>query len=73
MENLKDVSQENYENVVTQVLEKYKKVKSADPVELASLASELHGHWKNISSHLNARTKKAAAPKRKTVTPKKVK
>src|ERR1700677_4013763 len=34
LENLKDMSQENYDKAVSEVMDKYKKVKNIDPNEL---------------------------------------
>lgn len=61
MERMKDVSQDKYNAVVDQVMDKYKKVKTVPPEELAQLAKELRGHWNRISSHL-----KSPTPKRKS-------
>ena len=61
MEKMKDMSEDNYNTVVGQVMDKYKKIKNIDPQEITELAADMRKHWKNISGHLKAQT----APKRK--------
>jgi len=64
LETMKDVSETAYDKAVTQVMDKYKKLKNIDPAEVTALAADLRRHWKNISS---------PAPKRKAIRAKKVK
>jgi hypothetical protein len=52
LENLKDLSQENYDNVVKQVTEKYGKLKNVNPQDLKAMADDMRKHWKNISGQL---------------------
>ena len=69
MEGLKDISHERYNEIVDQVISKYKKLKNSSPKELAALAVELKGHWDKISAEigksvLKPKAKKAGAKKR---------
>ncbi|HZS42679.1 MAG TPA: hypothetical protein VFA52_00450 [Candidatus Paceibacterota bacterium] len=48
IEKLKDVNEDAYHQIVDTVTEKYKKLKDANPAELALMARELKGHWGNI-------------------------
>lgn len=66
LENVKDMTQENYEKVVSQVMDKYEKAKNINPEDVKALATDMRKHWKNISSQVNPQ-------KRKTVKAKKVK
>lgn len=63
MENMKEVSQKNYEAVVTQVLSKYKALKNIEPDEIQKLSKELKGHWhaihKTLSKAANSSLSKA--------------
>jgi gas vesicle protein len=58
IESLKDVSEEKYEDVVSQVLAKYKKVKNATPAEVEKYARELKSHWKSIKADIAKHAKK---------------
>jgi hypothetical protein len=62
LEQMKNLSQQNYQEAVNEVLAKYKRLEKASPKELDLLKRELHGHWKNIAKLLP----KAAAKPRKT-------
>ncbi len=59
-ENLKEVNEDRYYAVVDTVMNKYKMLKSLDPNEVMSLASDLKRHWKNIKADLTT----TKAPKR---------
>lgn len=59
VEKLKEVTEPAYRGAITQVLDKYKKVKSIDPKELELLGKELHSHWKRIAAHLKTQPKKS--------------
>jgi len=63
MENLKDISQDRYDAIVDKVTGKYKKLKNVDPRELATMASELKGHWDRISAGSVKPAKKPATKK----------
>ena len=68
LENLKDMTQENYDKVVDQVMDKYGKAKNINPEDLKSMAADMRKHWKNISSQISPSKKRAV----KKTTPKKV-
>jgi hypothetical protein len=48
-------------------MDKYKKLKTATPAEIAEMTKELKGHWKSIKGELDKASKKIA----KTPAPKK--
>ncbi len=52
LENLKDLSEENYQKVVSQITEKYGKLKNVNPADLRAMADDMRRHWKNISKQL---------------------
>jgi hypothetical protein len=54
LENMKNMTEESYDKAVGQVMDKYKKVKSINPAEVAALAQDLRRHWKNISSQFKS-------------------
>lgn len=62
MENLKDLTKENYQVVVNEIVAKYKKAKNISPAELAVLAQDLREAWGKISSHLNGPKKTVRKP-----------
>lgn len=64
MEKMKDISQNAYNKAVDEVMDKYKRVKSIDPKELAMLGSELKGHWDRISKQLTGPAKKSKAKRK---------
>ncbi len=63
LEKAKDLSQESYEKVVSQVMDKYGKVKGIDPTDLQAMAADFKKHWKNIASQLKPVVKKTAVKK----------
>ncbi len=68
MEGLKEISHESYNEIVDQVITKYKKLKNSSPKELAALALELKGHWDKISAEAKKslpKTKAKRAPAKK--------
>lgn len=60
VENLKDVSEKTYNQVVSQVLDKYKKLKNVAPADLAAVQKELKSSWKAIKSEIDKATKGGA-------------
>jgi Tfp pilus assembly protein PilP len=58
VENLKDVSEKSYDQVVDKVIAKYKKVKSIAPNELAAVQKELKSSWKAVKSEVDKAAKK---------------
>lgn len=67
LESAKDVSEETYEKVVANVIDKYKKVKSIEEGEIVEFAKELKGHWNSIKKEL-AGSRKGSAKKAPTKT-----
>ena len=66
IENMKEVSEGAYHDVVESVLGKYKKLKNIDPVEVAALMAELKAHWNNIQKAATGKGKKKSSKKTKT-------
>lgn len=54
LENLKDVNESTYNDLVAAVMKKYYGIKSVDKTELDALGSDLKKHWKNIKKHIDA-------------------
>lgn len=68
LENLKDVNEGTYTELVSGVMKKYQGIKSIDKAELEKLGVDLKKHWKNIKKHIDAggvSTKKPVAKKAK--------
>lgn len=53
VESMKDISQIAYDKTVNEVMDKYKKIKTVSPQELATLGAELKGHWNTISREVS--------------------
>ena len=64
LENLKDVNEDIYYGLVTNVINKYQSVKNIDKGELEELGADLKKHWKNIKKHIDAGTKVAKPAKK---------
>jgi uncharacterized protein YfkK (UPF0435 family) len=64
MEKLKDVSKEEYQEIVDSVVQGYKKAQNASPAELAALATELKGHWNSISKGVKGTAKTVRRPRK---------
>ena len=64
MENMKSVSKGTYEKAVVEVLDKYRKIKSIPPEELALMAKEMKSHWEKISAHMSGAPKHKASKKK---------
>ena len=62
-EGLREVSEQQYENVVEKVAAKYRAAKNIDKEELAAITKELKGYWKNISRHVAKAVKPPAKKK----------
>ena len=52
LEQMKDMSQENYDKIVDQVSQKYGKLKNVDPEDVKSMVADMRKHWKNIAGQL---------------------
>ncbi len=63
LEGLRDMSGDAYEKMVDKVSQKYQSAKNIDKDEVAALAKELKGYWKNISKHVTQAAK--SPPKKK--------
>jgi hypothetical protein len=75
LENLKEVNEEKYNQILDTVMKKYSGIKNIDRSEIDALMIDLRKHWGNIKKHLNngASTgakspakKRAPAKKKKT-------
>ena len=64
LENAKEMTKEEYEALVAEVVKGYKTAKGASAAELVEFAKNMHGHWKDIE---------AAAGKRKGMAKKAMK
>jgi hypothetical protein len=71
LENLKELNEEKYNQIVDMVSEKYKKLKNVDPEELSAMIKDMKSHWKNIQKEFDA-GKKTLEKATKKVAPKKV-
>lgn len=63
LEQIKDLNEDTYKNVIDKVADKYRKVKNMDLVQLETEIRGLKSHWKNISSQLAGKKKSGAAKK----------
>jgi gas vesicle protein len=52
IENMKDVTEENYNAVVEKVSKKYAELKDMDRDELAELVDRMKSHWKDIKAEV---------------------
>ncbi len=69
LENLKEVNEVRYNELVDGVMKKYQGLKNLDQTEVAIVLADLKKHWKSIKKHLDAGNKtKAPAKKRTTKT-----
>ncbi len=59
IEKMKDVTEDEYKEVIDKVLLKYKKLKSVSTPKVVQLEKDLKKHWKNIE--------KQCAPKKKVI------
>ena len=71
MEQMKEVSEEKYRDVVDATTKRYQGLKNIDQSELMAMANELKGHWRNIKRQIDGGgkkkpAKKKSAPKKKT-------
>ena len=61
LENMKDLSESRYMEVVDQVVKQYKTAKKIAPAELNKFAKELKSHWKGIKSEVEKAAKQTKA------------
>ena len=66
IENMQEVTEDKYQNVVDAVNKKYSSLKNVDPMELTALISDAKKHWKTIHGAI-AGSKKSTkrSPKKK--------
>ena len=60
IEKLKKVDEEDYNNIINKVGEKYAKVKNIDSDEVYAMMGDLRKHWKNIQKKIEPKAKKIA-------------
>ncbi len=66
MENMKDWSEEAYNQIVDTVATKYESMKNIEAGEVATIVADLKKHWRTIKKHVEGAPKKRkAAPKKK--------
>ena len=66
LENLEEVSQKNYQQIVDQVAKNYRALRNVDKIELAQMVAELKAHWDVISKDLkNSRKSSSTTPSSK--------
>lgn len=54
LEDLKEVNEETYNDVIVRVMKKYQGLKSLDQDEVAKLIGDMKKYWKNIKGSINA-------------------
>lgn len=57
LENLKDVNEVKYNEVLEMVMKKYRGLKNIDRGEIDALVVDLKKHWKNITRHIKSEVK----------------
>lgn len=67
IEKMKDVTEENYNGAVAQVMDKYKKVMKEHGDDVDAVTKELKGYWGHLKKHLNTAAKKGAKVVKKAV------
>lgn len=65
MQNMKEWSEDAYNNVIDNVAEKYKSVKGIETAELAAIIADLRRHWKNIKKQVEDKPKRRTTKKAK--------
>jgi hypothetical protein len=66
LENLKEVSEERYREVVDTVGKRYENAKKIDPAEVQAMVADMKRHWKSIYSQIEGKKK----PHRRSVSKK---
>ncbi len=54
IEDMKEMTEEGYYEMIEKVIAKYKKLKKVEEAEADMLAKDLKKHWKNIKKELSA-------------------
>lgn len=52
LENLKDVSEDKYKEVVASVMKKYEKMRDEHGDDLDAVTKELNGYWSHLKKHI---------------------
>ncbi len=63
IEDVKEVTEEKYNNIVDEVAAKYKAAQNVDLSELGGVVDELKSHWENIKEQFAEGEKKARKKK----------
>ena len=58
IENLSEVTEEVYDNIVKEVIDKYQNLKKLEKNEVAEFVEELKSHWRNIVKEIGTSSKK---------------
>lgn len=66
MEKMKEWNEETYHKIIDSVAERYRNVKTADPVEIAALVRDLRSHWRTIKKQIGAGDNKSTSTKKTT-------
>ena len=64
LENLKDVNEDTYNELIGNVMKKYQGLKNLDQAEVTALILDMKKHWKNIKSQLDKGSKVKSTAKR---------
>jgi uncharacterized protein YpuA (DUF1002 family) len=59
LENLKEVSEERYNEAIDMVSKRYQNAKKIDPEELGLIVSDMKKHWKIIKNQIDGKRKPA--------------
>ena len=60
VEKMKDVTEKTYDQTVSTVMAKYKKLKNIAPGELAEVQKDLKDSWKSVKAEIDKYTKSSA-------------
>ena len=64
IERLERVTPKAYQDAVSAVMARYKKLKNVDAKDLAELSRELTAYWKHVSGAVKPKAKRSAKPKK---------
>ena len=71
LEKMDDVTEHAYHKAITEVMGKYKKLKSVGAPKVAKLEKELKRHWKSLAVKKSKKSNKKKSAKRKSSSKKK--
>jgi hypothetical protein len=66
LENVKEVNEDTYKQVIETVGEKYRKLQSIDSADVDKAVRELKGYWKHIKGHEKSPKKRVKRSVKKT-------